>query len=177
MLRPGPLHKDDTMRTNRLLLALATLAIPLALPTAALADGGIYTASSGERVAVGGYDPVTYFRGRGTPIKGSARFKLTWKGAAWHFSSKANADAFKANPTGFAPQYGGHCAWAMAQGYLAPGDPTAYDIVGGKLYLNYDQDIRAKWRANIAGFIAKGGPNWAKVPAGKTYGGSSWFGF
>ena len=79
--------------------------------------------------------------------------------------SKAFAAAFKANPSAYAPQYGGHCAWAIAQDYLAPGDPTAYDIVGGKLYLNYDQDIRAKWRKNTAGFIAKGGPNWAKTPS------------
>jgi YHS domain-containing protein len=165
------------MRMNRLLLVLAAMAAPLALPTTAHAEGGIYVGTEGEKVAVGGYDAVSYFRGEGRPAKGSARYKLTWKGAEWRFASQANADAFKANPAAFAPQFGGHCAWAIAQGYLAPGDPTAYDIVGGKLYLNYDQGIRAKWRKNISGFIAKGGPNWAKIPAGKVYSGSSWFGF
>jgi len=165
------------MKPTRLMLALAALATPLAFTAPALADGGIYVASKGAKVAVGGYDTVSYFRGKGTPAKGNAKFKVSWKGAEWHFASAENAAAFKANPTAFAPQYGGHCAWAIAQGYLAPGDPTAYDIVGGKLYLNYDHDIRAKWRKDISGFIAKGGPNWAKIPAGKIYGGSSWFGF
>jgi YHS domain-containing protein len=168
--------KDRPMRPNRLLLALAALATPLAVASPAQADGGVYVAK-GETVAVGGYDTVSYFRGKGVPVKGSATHKLTWQGAEWRFASAANAAAFKANPAAYAPQYGGHCAWAIAQGYLAPGDPTAYDIVGGKLYLNYDQGIRAKWRKNISGFIAKGGPNWAKIPAGKTYSGSSWFGF
>jgi len=165
------------MKMNRLLLALAAVLAPLTAPTAAMAEGGIYVGTEGAKVAVGGYDTVSYFRGTGAPVKGNARYKLKWKGADWHFSSEANAAAFKANPIAYAPQYGGHCAWAMAQGYLAPGDPTSFDIVGGKLYLNYDQDIRAKWRKNTAGFIAKGGPNWAKTPAGKTYSGSSWFGF
>jgi YHS domain-containing protein len=160
------------MQLNRMLLALAALATPLAMTAPALAEGGIYVGTQGEKVAVGGYDTVSYFRGKGVPVKGSARFKLKWKGAEWHFSNAANAAAFKANPSAFAPQYGGHCAWAIAQNYLAPGDPTAYDIVGGKLYLNYDQGIRAKWRKGMTGFLAKGGLNWAKIPAGKTYTGS-----
>ncbi|MFO6447193.1 YHS domain-containing (seleno)protein [Erythrobacter sp. NE805] len=163
------------MRPTRMILALATIAAPLALPVPAMADGGIYVGTEGGTIAVSGYDPVSYFRGTGRPVRGSGKHKIVWKGAEWHFASAENAAAFKANPAAFAPQYGGHCAWAIAQGYLAPGDPTAYDIVDGKLYLNYDQSIRTKWRRNIAGFIAKGGPNWAKVPAGKTYTGS-WFG-
>ena len=164
------------MIARRTILALAALAAPLVLAAPALADGGIYVGTRSSAVAVGGYDAVSYFQGKGVPVKGSNSFKVSWKGAEWRFASKANADAFKANPGAYAPQYGGHCAWAMAQGYLAPGNPTAYDIVGGKLYLNYDQDIRTKWRKNIAGFIAKGGPNWSRIPEGKVYGGTSFFG-
>lgn len=164
------------MKFQRILLACAAATAPLMFPAASMADGGTYVVG-GEKVAVGGYDPVSYFRGNGAPAKGNARFKVTWMGAEWRFVSQANADAFKAKPAAYAPQYGGHCAWAIAQGYLAPGDPTAYDIVGGKLYLNFDQGIRAKWKRDVPGFIAKGGPNWAKIPAGKVYGGSSFFGF
>lgn len=164
------------MKSSRLLLALGALAAPLGLAVSApvRAEGGVYV--TGSKIAVGGYDTVSYFRGNGQPAKGSAQFKVSWKGAEWRFATAENAAAFKANPAAFAPQYGGHCAWAIAQGYLAPGDPIAYDIIGGKLYLNYDQTIRAKWRKDISGFIAKGGPNWAKVPAGKIYSGSGWFG-
>lgn len=114
-----------------------------------LADGGIYAASA--KIAVGGYDTVSYFRGQGKPVKDIARFKVSWKGTQWRFATAENAAAFKANP-------------------------AAYDVVGGKLYLNYDQGIRAKWRKNFSGFIARGGANRANIPVGKTYGGSSWFG-
>jgi YHS domain-containing protein len=165
------------MKPVNLILALAAFVAPLAFVAPALAEGGVFVGTEGEKVAVGGYDTVSYFRGKGVPVKGGGSHKLTWKGAEWRFATAENAAAFKANPAAYAPQYGGHCAWAMAQGYLAPGDPKAYDVVGGKLYLNYDQDIRAKWRKNISGFIAKGAPNWAKIPAGKIYSGSSWFGF
>lgn len=164
------------MKSKHIMFACAAMAAPLVFAVSAMADGGTYVVGS-EKVAVGGYDSVSYFRGKGAPAKGSARYKLAWKGVQWHFASQANADAFKANPAAYAPQYGGHCAWAIAQGYLAPADPTAYDIVNGKLYLNYDQGIRAKWRRDIPGHIAKGGPNWSEIPAGKVYGGSSWFGF
>ena len=97
------------------------------------------------------------------PVKGSARFKLKWKGAEWHFASAANAAAFKANPSAYAPQYGGHCAWAIAQNYLAPGDPTAYDIVGGKLYLNYNASVQETWETDVPGFIKGGDENWPKI--------------
>jgi YHS domain-containing protein len=168
--------KERSMKPARLLFALAALATPLALAVPALAEGGVYISGRGAKAAVGGYDTVSYFRGNGAPVKGSATYKVNWRGADWYFANATNAATFKANPGAFAPQYGGHCAWAIAQGYLAPGDPTAYDIVGGKLYLNYDQGIRAKWRKDISGFIAKGGPNWANIPAGKVYTGSGWFG-
>ena len=165
------------MNARSMFVALAAITAPLALAMPMLAEGGIYVGTEGAKLAVGGYDTVSYFRGKGTPLRGSAAHKVMWKGAEWRFATAQNAAAFKANPAAFAPQYGGHCSWAIAQGYLAPGDPTAYDIVGGKLYLNYDQGIRAKWRKDPAGFIARGGPNWAKIPAGKVYGGSSFFGF
>jgi len=30
-----------------------------------------------------------------------------------------------------------------------------WDIVDGKLYLNYDEDLQAKWRKDIPGFIVQ----------------------
>ena len=87
-------------------------------------------------VAVGGYDPVAYFKKK-KPVKGSKDLVYKYKGAEWRFSSKANLAAFKANPKAYAPQYGGYCAWAVSQGYTAKGDPLAWSIYKGKLYLNF----------------------------------------
>lgn len=158
------------MKIKHVMLVAASLAAPLIYASPALADGGIFVGVEGENVAVGGYDAVSYFRGTGTPAMGDARYKVTWKGAEWHFASQANADAFEANPTAYAPQYGGHCAWAMSRGSLAPGDPTLYKIVDGKLYLNFNEQVQRTWLGDIPGFIAKADPAWRLVPEGEVFG-------
>ena len=114
-----------------------------------------------SKVAVGGYDPVSYFAG--APIKGDAKFSATWKGAEFRFASAANLAKFKADPAAYAPQYGGYCAWAVAGGYTAKGDPLAWKVVNGKLYLNYDQNVQKRWAKDIPGNIAKGDRNWPQV--------------
>jgi hypothetical protein len=72
-------------------------------------------------------------------------------------------NAFKANPSAFAPQYGGYCAWAVSQNYTASGDPNFWKIVNGKLYLNYDKSVQATWEKDIPGYIAKADRNWPGV--------------
>ena len=116
-------------------------------------------------VAIRGYDTVAYFT-QGKPVKGNSSLKTKWNGSIWQFSSQKNLDKFKANPAKYAPAYGGYCAWAMARGYTASTIPQAWDIKGGKLYLNYDLNIRKKWRSDIPGHIRKGDANWPKVRAG-----------
>lgn len=115
-----------------------------------------------SNLAVNGYDPVAYFEKK-RPVKGSSRFSLRHKGASWRFSSQANLEKFRANPMGYAPQYGGHCAWAVSQGYTAKGDPNHWRIVDGKLYLNYNASIQDRWEKDISGFIAKSDRNWPKI--------------
>lgn len=121
-----------------------------------------YTGVFGN-TAAGGYDVTSYFTGKGTPQKGDKAFAVTYNGATYHFASKANADAFKATPAKFVPQYGGYCSWAMASGYKAPGDPAYYKIVGGKLYLNYDKSVQDKWNKDVPGFIKQANGEWQKI--------------
>ena len=107
--------------------------------------------------------PVAYFK-TGKPQQGHARsMPLRWNGATWHFASAENLARFRADPDAYLPQYGGYCAWAVSQGYTAKGDPLAWRIVGGKLYLNYDASIQRRWEADIPGHIAKGDQNWPVV--------------
>src|SRR3970040_2455858 len=86
--------------------------------------------------AIRGHDPVAYFDQKG-PVKGSKQFTHQWNGAAWYFASAENRDKFAAEPERHAPRYGGYCAYAVAQGYTADIDPSAWSIVDGTLYLNY----------------------------------------
>ncbi|MBU1211858.1 MAG: YHS domain protein [Alphaproteobacteria bacterium] len=113
-------------------------------------------------VAVGGYDPVAYFA-IGKPLKGNKEIVAEKDGVVWRFSSQENRAAFLADPEKFAPRYGGYCAWAVGQGYTAKGDPQAWKIVDGKLYLNYDHDVQETWSRNIPANISNADANWPKV--------------
>jgi len=113
-------------------------------------------------VAVGGYDPVAYFKS-GKPVPGSTAHVTEHEGATWRFATAENLQAFKAEPAKYAPQYGGYCAWAVSQGYTAKGDPKHWKIVDGKLYLNYDANIQSRWEGDIPGFIRKADANWPKA--------------
>jgi YHS domain-containing protein len=146
---------------SRLFAVIALGAALFSVPAVSAREAEVYTGTFSS-LAVGGYDAVAYFKA-GRPVAGSDQFSTQYKGATWRFSSKENLEAFRANPTAFAPQYGGYCSWAVAQGYTASGDPEVWKIVNGKLYLNYDRSVQTKWEKDIPGFIAKGDRNWPGV--------------
>lgn len=113
-------------------------------------------------LAAGGYDVVAYFTDSEAQ-PGDAAFAANFAGMAWHFASAANRDAFLADPQQYLPQYGGHCAYGVAQGYLVRGDPEAWSIKDGRLYLNYNKSIRSAWLADSKRFIARSANNWPQL--------------
>lgn len=78
----------------------------------------------------------------------------------WYFASADHLLKFKADPEKYAPQFGGYCAYGMSRGYKAKTDPEAWTIVDGKLYLNYNLDVRKLWNEKQAEFIEKANTNW-----------------
>lgn len=146
---------------SRLFSVVALCGALFSAPVAFARDAEVYTGTFSS-LAAGGYDAVAYFK-VGRPVAGNGQFSTEYKGATWRFSSKENLEAFRTNPAAYAPQYGGYCVWAVAQGYTASGDPEVWKIVNGKLYLNYDRSVQAKWEKDIPGFIAKGDRNWPDV--------------
>jgi YHS domain-containing protein len=141
---------------RRVLLASGLLA--LVAPRLALAaEPSVNTLRNsffGSRTdtAINGYDTVAYFNA-GRPVKGDERFVHEWMGAKWLFSSQANLDLFKANPERWAPQYGGYCAYGVAQGKLVKVEPEQFTVRDGRLYLNYDADVQATWLKDPAGYV------------------------
>jgi len=137
--------------------AVATaLAIPLALPAAAQQ----YNTPRG--LALQGYDVVAYFTD-GRPVRGSASYVHRWQNAEWRFASAAHRDAFAADPERYAPQYGGFCAYGVAQGYRVDIDPTAWRIVDGRLYLNYNHSVNRTWAQDIPGYVRTADQNWPRL--------------
>ncbi|MEM7440236.1 MAG: YHS domain-containing (seleno)protein [Pseudomonadota bacterium] len=119
----------------------------------------VYTIRGG--VAIDGTDTVAYFT-QGKPVAGSKAHAVKWNGSTWLFSSAENKAKFIANPAKYAPKYGGYCAFAMSKGYVAPTEPEAWTIVDGKLYLNFNLDVRRRWSKNIPTNIAKADGFWPK---------------
>lgn len=125
------------------------------------AQNPIYTENIGDTLAVRGYDVVSYFVGDGTPTVGNEDLTVRYNGFDYRFANEDNAKAFVENPAKYAPAYGGYCAWAIgANDALAPGDPEVFEIVDGKLYLNFNKDVQANWEKDIPGFIEKGDVNY-----------------
>lgn len=141
-------------------VALAAVAL-LRITPAAEAAPPVYTGIV-KGVAVGGYDPVAFFTD-GKPAKGNKDLTTNYDGATWRFASAANRDAFQADPVKYAPQYGGYCAYAVSKGSTAKGDPQAWTVHDGKLYLNYNKSVRATWAKDIPGNVKKGDANWPAV--------------
>ena len=125
------------------------------------AEPPIYTSLFSNK-AVSGYDTVAYFT-EGKAIKGSSKYITKYQGAEWRFKNAENLSAFTANPEQYAPQYGGYCAWAVANNDTAKGDPQYWTIYEDKLYLNYDADIQSKWLKEKAFFIRSADQNWPNV--------------
>ncbi len=149
------------MRLLKIIALCAALCVPLAHSPAAYGDSApIYTPLR-NHLALGGYDTVSYFSGK--PLKGDKRFVTVHKGAEWRFSSQANLDLFKTNPSAFIPQYGGYCAWALAHGKLAKGSPKYWLVQDGNLYVNFNKRIQKLWRVDKDEFIEKADRRWPDI--------------
>lgn len=84
-----------------------------------------------------GYDVTEYFNNKA--VKGDTKFTTTYDGAKFKFASQANLDKFNKEPKRFVPEYGGYCAYAIADnGKKVDINPETFEIRDGKLYLFYN---------------------------------------
>lgn len=154
------------MILKKILIAAAVLAVAgFAAYHGYLYSLGLYATApvyQTSRGALDGYDPVAYFTA-GAPVAGTAEFTHEWNGATWHFASAGNLALFRQTPEKYAPQFGGYCAYAVANNYTANTAPEAWHIEDGRLYLNFNLEVRDTWRARKAEFIPAGQRNWPAV--------------
>lgn len=156
-------------------MELSRRATMIGIATLAVGGGAAYWAGFGrdmpgngqffatDNVALRGADPVAYFTLQEARI-GLPEHALTWQGAEWRFVSAEHRAAFESAPWQYAPQYGGYCAWAVAEkGQLYSTQPKNWSVVNGKLYLNYDDGVEQTWNTDRAGFIARGDERWPEV--------------
>ena len=147
-------------------LLFLIVGIGIALANCSKVDEFKEVSITAENLAIKGYDTVAYFTAD-NPVLGNPQYEFVWNGAKWLFSSKENMEKFKQNPEQYAPQFGGYCSWAVSHGYTAEGDPNAWKVVDGKLYLNYNQKVKEKWEAEQQKLIRDGEKNWKEFKVKK----------
>lgn len=121
----------------------------------------VYTKGK-SKLAVSGYDPVAYFVDN-TAKKGNKKYTHVHMDFEYRFASQQNLNAFVENPDAYLPQYGGYCAWAVANGYTYRASPKHWSIVKGKLYLNFNKKVKTMWSEDIPLRISQGDKNWPSV--------------
>ena len=141
---------------QQLALALALVSLPGA---ASFAQSN---PSAPPRLILKGHDPVAYFT-EGRPVKGSPKISYDWDEGRYYFTSARNRDKFTAEPDRYAPQFAGYCTGSMSRGVRNEGDPEAWIIADGRLYVFGEvkfSDIAAKDREKLAVWIAGASNNW-----------------
>jgi YHS domain-containing protein len=144
---------------------LGAVALGLVLAaTMALAEPAVNATPEG--VAVDGFDVVNYFTDN-APAEGLPAHSVSYLGKDWHFASAEHAALFAADPAKYAPQVNGYCSYAASEGYAAEVDVIkGWAVIDGKLYLNWNQEVRDTFVAEKDARIPKAAANTPKVLAG-----------
>ncbi len=149
-------------RLSHLLRVSALLGAGLLLVTQTAAARGFAVDLDNNGIALKGHDPVAYFAD-GKPTKGRAAYSATVDGATYQFASAENRSRFIALPSRYTPAYGGFCALGVSRNKKVTGDPNAWKIVAGRLYINSSPKSLAIWSGDIPGNIDKADAAWPAI--------------
>jgi YHS domain-containing protein len=141
---------------------LALVALTLALP--ALAQTKTLLNLDRASVALQGYDPVAFFT-ESKPVKGSDQFVSRHGGAIYKFASAEHKAAFVKEPAKYEPAFGGYCAYGVSRNKLVEIDVEAFQIIDGRLILQYSKGVRNDFNKDPKGNLAKAEQNWAGLVA------------
>ena len=133
---PKPIPEGESsmsVTTARTAIISTFLALAFAAPLAAQVETSARRCLQ-DGVALQGYDAVSFHEAE-EPQRGSARFETRYRGALYRFASAESRARFLADPSRYAPRYGGWCAMSLALGRLACPDVLNFRIQDQKLLL------------------------------------------
>jgi len=113
-----------------------------------------------------GYDVVAYFEN--TALEGNSKYETFYDGFKYKFSSKDHLNTFLENPENYIPQYGGYCAYAIAdKGKKVGVNPETFEIRDGKLYLFYNawgtNTLELWLKEDVKALQKKADENWEAI--------------
>ena len=120
------------------------------------------TPVAGPRVALKGYDPISYFTD-GKPEQGSSEYTFAFDDTTYWFKSAEHRDKFASDPEHFAPQFDGYCAIQLSRGLKVEADPEAWTITNGKLYVFSGKRGPAVFDKQPVAIAEKASENWPKL--------------
>lgn len=112
--------------------------------------------------ALGGMDAVAY-QADGQAREGRSDLVTEWQGLSWHFASERNRALFEANPRAFVPAFDGYCVVSLSEGRIEPGDPRAFVVHDGQLYLMRSLAAREQFLAGATAAIALAQRNYGRL--------------
>ena len=151
-----PTLRPILLPRRRLALGLGALLLSLALHPASAAPVQNLDRSG---LALQGYDPVAFFTD-GKPVKGLPAHTATVDGATYRFASAEHKASFEKETVKYAPQFGGYCAFGVSKGKLVEVDVDAFQIVDGRLLLQYSKGIREKFNKDTKANLALADEKW-----------------
>ena len=110
-------------------------------------------------VAIQGYDPVAFVADK-RPVKGNAQFQSEYRNAKYCFASAEHKAAFDKEPAKYEPQFGGYCAYGASRGKTVPIKIETWEILNGRLLLQYDLEVKSKFDKDPQGTLKKADENW-----------------
>ena len=144
------------MKKTMLLFALLWAALPVFAQTKSLLN------LDKEGVAIQGYDPVAFFTDH-KPVPGKPGFAARDRGALYYFASAEHRALFKSDPAKYEPAFGGYCAYGVSRDKLVEVDVNAFQIVNGRLLLQYSKGVQSKFNQDAEGNLARANANWPKL--------------
>lgn len=110
-------------------------------------------------LALQGHDPVAFFTDN-QPVKGRPEFQSVHRGATYRFATAANKARFDKDPDKYAPAFGGFCAYGVSKNKLVGVDVEAFQIVDGRLLLQYSKGVRNDFNKDAPGNLKRADQNW-----------------
>jgi YHS domain-containing protein len=135
-------------------------------------DQKVLVLKNRDGLALQGYDTVAYFTDNKAE-KGSPKFQSDYEGARYLFSSPDHKAMFDANPSKYAPAYGGYCGYAASINRLSPISPEWFQIIDGKLILQHNKKAYDKFNADLNSNVMKADGNWPGLVARNGSGGKT----
>jgi YHS domain-containing protein len=119
----------------------------------------VVNADPHSHVGLQGYDPVGFFADSEAE-KGSPFISAVYHGNTYLFSSEEHRAEFARHPAQYLPAYGGYCAFGVSIGKFFPVEIDTWEIVDGRLYFQFNQQVKKMFAEDKSGNFKKAEANW-----------------